>query len=44
MTLLSYSPVILLFVLFILRVPIALALLISTAVYFGFVNNFMPQE
>ena len=44
MTLLSFSPVILLFALFGLRVPIAVALLIATAVYFGFVNTFMPKE
>ncbi|WP_081762281.1 TRAP transporter large permease (plasmid) [Paracoccus sp. TD-10] len=44
MTLLSYSPVIALFVMFALRVPIALALLVATAIYFGFVNTFMPQE
>jgi tripartite ATP-independent transporter DctM subunit len=44
MTLLSISPVILLFVLFALRVPIAISLLISTAVYFGFINTFMPKE
>lgn len=44
MTLLSFSPVILLFILFALRVPIAIALLVSTAVYFGFVNTFMPKE
>ena len=44
MTLLSFSPVILLFTLFALRVPIAVALLMATAVYFGFVNTFMPKE
>lgn len=44
MTILSFSPVILLFALFALRVPIAMALLMATAVYFGFVNTFMPKE
>lgn len=44
MTLLSFSPVILLFTLFALRVPIATALLMATAFYFGFVNTFMPKE
>ncbi len=44
MTLLSFSPVIILFALFALRVPIAMALLIATAAYFGFVNTFMPKE
>ncbi|YCI06159.1 TRAP transporter large permease (plasmid) [Ensifer sp. D2-11] len=44
MTLLSFSPVILLFALFGLRVPIAMALLIATAFYFGIVNTFMPKE
>ena len=32
------------FALFALRVPIATALLIATAVYFGVVNTFMPKE
>jgi len=44
MTLLSFSPIIILFALFALRVPIAMALLIATAAYFGFVNTFMPKE
>jgi tripartite ATP-independent transporter DctM subunit len=44
MTFLSFSPVILLFALFGLRVPIAIALLVATAFYFGFVNTFMPKE
>ena len=44
MTFLSFSPVILLFVLFGLRVPIAISLLTATAFYFGFVNTFMPKE
>ncbi len=44
MTFLSFTPVILLFALFALRVPIAIALLMATAVYFGFVNTFMPKE
>lgn len=44
MTILSFSPVILLFVLFALRVPIAIALLMATAVYFGLINTFMPKE
>jgi len=43
-TFLSFSPVILLFVLFGLRVPIAISLLTATAFYFGFVNTFMPKE
>lgn len=44
MTLLSFSPVILLFSLFALRVPIAVSLLMATAFYFGMVNTFMPKE
>lgn len=44
MTLLSFSPVILLFTLFALRVPIAIALISATAFYFAFVNTFMPKE
>ncbi|WP_434288828.1 TRAP transporter large permease [Celeribacter sp. SCSIO 80788] len=44
MTFLSFLPILLLFVLFVLRVPIAMALLIATAVYFGAINTFMPQE
>lgn len=44
MTFLSFSPIVLLFFLFFLRVPIAVALLMSTAYYFGFVNTFMPKE
>lgn len=44
MTLLSFSPILVMFTLFALRVPIATALLIATAVYFGFVNTFMPKE
>lgn len=35
---------ILLFALFGLRVPTAIALLVATAFYFGFVNTFMPKE
>lgn len=44
MTMMSYMPVILLFAMFVLRVPIAMALLIVTAIYFGLINTFMPQE
>ncbi|WP_323038928.1 TRAP transporter large permease [Gemmobacter sp.] len=44
MTLLSFSPILVMFALFALRVPIATALLIATAVYFGVVNTFMPKE
>lgn len=44
MTFLSFLPVVLLFVLFALRVPIALALLMATGFYFGFINTFMPKE
>ena len=44
MTLLSFSPVILLFSLFALRVPIAVSLIMATAFYFGLVNTFMPKE
>lgn len=44
MSLLSFAPVILLFTLFILRVPIAISLLMATALYFGVVNTFMPKE
>lgn len=44
MTFLSFSPVILLFTMFALRVPIAIALLNATAFYFAFVNTFMPKE
>lgn len=44
MTLLSFSPILVMFTLFALRVPIATALLTATAVYFGFVNTFMPKE
>lgn len=44
MSLLSLSPVLLLFGLFVVRVPIAIALLVATAFYFGFVNTFMPKE
>ena len=44
MTLLSFSPIIMLFAMFMLRVPIAMSLLIATAYYFGVVNTFMPKE
>lgn len=44
MTLLSFSPILVMFALFALRVPIATALLIATAIYFGVVNTFMPKE
>lgn len=40
----AYLPLILMFVLFVIRVPVALALLIPTAIYFTFVNTFMPAE
>lgn len=40
----SFIPMILLLVLFLLRVPIAFSLLISTAVYFIFFNETMPVE
>ncbi|MFG6082620.1 TRAP transporter large permease [Paracoccus litorisediminis] len=44
MTMISYLPAILMFGLFALRVPIAMTLLIVTAIYFGLINTFMPQE
>lgn len=44
MTFLSFVPILVLFGLFVLRVPIAMALLMSTAVYFGLINTFMPKE
>lgn len=41
---LAYLPLIIMFVLFLIRIPVALALLISTAIYFTFINTLMPTE
>ena len=40
----SFVPVILLFILFFLKVPVAFSLLISTTVYFLFINTTMPVD
>lgn len=40
----AYLPLILMFVLFLIRIPVALSLLIPTAIYFTFINTFMPAE
>lgn len=40
----SYLPLILLFVLFFIRIPVAYSLLIVTVVYFLFINDTMPVE
>ena len=43
-TLLSYTPLFLLLILFSLRVPIAFSLFISSMYYFTFINNAMPVD
>lgn len=40
----SYLPLILLFVLFFIRIPVAYSMLIVTVVYFLFINDTMPVE
>lgn len=44
MDLISVIPIIILFILFFLRVPVAYSLLISTIVYFLFINTTMPIQ
>lgn len=41
---LAYLPLIIMFILFLIRIPVALAILIPTAIYFTFVNTLMPKE
>ncbi|WP_462421296.1 TRAP transporter large permease [Salinicoccus sp. Marseille-QA3877] len=40
----SFLPIILLFILFFLKVPVAYSLLISSAIYFLFINNDLPVQ
>lgn len=44
MTFLSFVPLLVMFGLFLLRVPVALALVGSAALYFTFINDLMPTE
>lgn len=44
MSFLSFAPIILMFVLMLLRVPVGFALIIPTAIYYTFINTTMPIE
>jgi tripartite ATP-independent transporter DctM subunit len=44
MSFLSFLPIIMMFVLLLLRVPVAFALIIPTAFYYTFINTMMPIE
>ncbi|WP_198136776.1 TRAP transporter large permease [Oceanobacillus jeddahense] len=44
MDIVSFIPIIILFILFFLRIPVAYSLLIATVVYFIFINNTMPVQ
>lgn len=44
MTFLSFLPLIIMFALFFLRIPVALSLLAAAAFYFTFINTLLPIE
>jgi len=44
MTLTSFTPLLILFALFLLRVPVALSLIGAAAVYFSFINTLLPVD